>query len=274
MTFPIEFNYSGKKVSINGYSVQDFIYKMINKSGTFYEIDLLEYIRYVLRKKNGVILDAGANIGNHSIYFGLFVGCSVASFEPNPNVSIILERNLKANHITHKIYKYGLGSSDGCFAVKIPHGMNNNIGAAKLVQQENGSIQVKKLDDVITDIEKTFAQDILVAIKADVEGMEAEMLRGARATLEKYKPDLFLEISNNQAMAEIESILCPQGYIKVVSWAATPVWHFVHTDKYSLVSRANVTTYIIVKKLWAKCIQHVGKLHRMFKTIAVGHNCP
>jgi uncharacterized protein YrrD len=37
-----------------------------------------------------------------------------------------------------------LGSNEGIFGIEIPDGMSNNIGAAKLVQQENGSIQVKK----------------------------------------------------------------------------------------------------------------------------------
>jgi FkbM family methyltransferase len=228
----------------------------------------------VLRNEKGLIVDVGANIGNDPVYFGLFTGRSVASFEPNPNVSPILNNNLSANNVHHKIYKFGLGSSESVFAIEIPDGMSNNIGAAKLVQQENGLIQVRKLDNVIYDIENLFADDELVAIRADIEGMEAEMLRGAKATLEKYKPDLFLEISNSQAMAEIESILHPLGYNKVVSWASTPVWNFVHSEKYSLGVRIRLLAYIIEKKLRAKFIQQVGKMRRLMKTLRADYSRP
>ncbi|HEY9052263.1 MAG TPA: FkbM family methyltransferase [Gammaproteobacteria bacterium] len=274
MTPPVEFNYSGRKVSIIGYSDQDWIYQLVNKSGTFYEIDLLEYIRYVLQNKKGLILDIGANIGNHSVYFGLFAGRSVASFEPNPNVSPILECNLSANNVHHKIYKFGLGSSDGVFEIETPDGMTNNIGATKLVQKENGLIQVRKLDDVIYNVANAFSGDDVVAIKADIEGMEAEMLRGARATLEKYKPDLFLEISDSQAMAEIESILYPLGYQKIVSWASTPVWHFVHSEKYSSGVRIRLLAYISAKKLRTRIIRQLGKLRGLAKTGDVNYSTP
>jgi hypothetical protein len=102
--------------------------------------------------------------------------------------------------------------------------------------------------------------------------MEAEMLRGARATLEKYKPDLFLEISNSQAMAEIQSILYPLGYIKIVSWASTPVWHFIHNEKYTVGVMIKLLAYIFVKKLLSKFIHQVGKLRRLTKTIGVGYS--
>lgn len=246
----VEFDYAGRTINLAGHSEQDWIFKLIKDRKTFYELDLLKYIKYVLRGKKGLILDIGANIGNHSVFFGLFAGRSVASFEPNPELFPILERNLLTNNIAHRIYRFGLGSTNGNFALEIPVGMSNNIGATKLIPEKNGLIEVKKLDQIMDAIAREFPGNRLVAIKADIEGMEAEMVRGALSTLQKYKPDIFLEISTSHAMVEIESLLLPLGYRRTVSLAATPVWHFVHSQNYGLRTRFRLGFYIVASKLF------------------------
>jgi len=152
----VEFKHLGKNVSIAGHTENDWIYKSIRKHLTFYEIDLLRYIRYVLGNDKGFLLDVGANIGNHSVYFASFTASTVVSFEPNPDVLPILERNLNINKIDHTIYRFGLGDENGKFSIHIPNGVEHNIGAAKLVKEKTGLIDVKRLDDIINDIVKSF----------------------------------------------------------------------------------------------------------------------
>ena len=88
-----------------------------------------------------------------------------------------------------------------------------------------------------------------IAIKADIEGMEPEMLRGRLDTLKKFKPDIFLEISTNDIMAEIEGILYPLGYKKLCSHAATPVWHFSHISKLSPTRRIVLSIFRLLMKI-------------------------
>lgn len=258
MTNPICFKYLNDGISIKGYSQNDWIVKHIERCKNFYEIELLEYIKFVLKNRKGLILDVGANIGNHSIYFGKFTGCSVASFEPNPSVIPILEENLADNNLPNKVYKFGLGSSEGRYEVDIPQEMLDNVGAARLKATETGVINVKKLDDIQTEIIEDFKNLSIVAIKADIEGMEPEMLEGSIQTIEKFKPELFLEINSSDSMEKIEGILYPLGYAKIISWAASPVWHFTNRKHMSVYKITRIAVYFMVKKLTIKAKRAFG----------------
>jgi hypothetical protein len=85
----MHFKYHGREIWLKGVDESDWIYTRIKQTGYFYEIDLLKYIWYAnfgLRK--GLVLDIGANIGNHSVFFGTYVADKVVSFEPNPSVTL------------------------------------------------------------------------------------------------------------------------------------------------------------------------------------------
>ena len=67
------FKFAGKQVLMQGISQDDWIFYLIFNNKMFYEIDLLKYMRFTLKKCDGYILDVGANIGNHSVFFGLIM---------------------------------------------------------------------------------------------------------------------------------------------------------------------------------------------------------
>ena len=86
-----EFNYEDIEYKFHGCQ-DEHIFKQV----PWYEIKLLEHIRDL--NLNGVYIDVGGNIGNHSLYFlnhcnstKLFI------FEPEENCYMILEKNLKIN---------------------------------------------------------------------------------------------------------------------------------------------------------------------------------
>jgi FkbM family methyltransferase len=267
MNAEIRFKYAGKSVTMFGYSDQDWIVQAMRLNNSFYELDLLKYVRFLLRRRRGIILDIGANIGNHSVFLGMFTKNSIACFEPNPEILPILEKNLNVNQVEHKLFKFGLGSSENHYEVVLPDEMPNNIAAARLISRNDGQILVRRLDDVIPDIEHSFGGMPVIAIKADIEGMEAEMLRGALTTIEKYKPELFLEIFNQRSMLEIEAILKPIGYVKIVSWAVTPVWHFVHKDKFSFLQRAKIYLYIGMHRCRSEIFRYLRGAIKIIKSV-------
>ncbi len=247
MSVIASFKLGSKKVSIEGYSKNDWIYKSIIKRETFYEIELLEYIRFALRKRSGFILDVGANIGNHSVFFGLIMDRKVVCFEPNPSVFEILERNLNNNHIIYEAFNLGLGAEDASFVINDRHeGARENIGAVRLSKSVGGQIVVKPLDKVFNEIK--FKRDGLVAIKADIEGMEPEMLEGAIEILKNHKPELFVEINDGASMKKIERILSRLDYKKLYSYADSPVWHFSHVTNLSNLRWLELTVYTLVMK--------------------------
>lgn len=247
----MEFSWQGKTVRIQGVSDSDWIYSNIKKSEAFYELELLKYIQYALANKKGCILDIGANIGNHSVYFGMYVSDAVVCFEPNPKVMPYLVENLSTNRVNHKVFQLGLGDRETLAEIELPIAHENNIGAARLVENyggAGGSIRVATLDSLLPEI-KAFIKDLkIIAVKMDVEGMEPSVLRGGIATLEEYKPDLFIEILNGEQMEKVESVIIPLGYKPIVSWSGTPVWHFVHRDRLSRTRMFRLAAYIVLEK--------------------------
>lgn len=259
----VKFIYRKKEIEITGYSKDDHIYKIIKKLNSFYEIDLLEYIRLIFifnkRMKNGIIFDVGANIGNHAIYFYKYLTKNVICFEPNTLVTPILKRNFILNGTDIKIYELALGEREEFATIRLPNDFKN-IGAAKIdkakdsnsVQGSSDKIQIVRLDDILKDIMKRFDGLFPFIIKADIEGMEPEMLLGAVDTLSFYRPHLFLEAPDCAALHKIENILCPLGYKKVAFFASTPVYHFSPKKEYF---KSKILSYIsksilYLIKLW------------------------
>jgi len=259
----VEFSWQNKLVRIQGVSDTDWIYSSIKKTGTFYEIDLLKYIRYAMENRHGCILDAGANIGNHSVFFGMFVSDAVVCFEPNASVLPTLVANLSENRINSKVYQLGLGEREAVADIELPGFCEDNIGMARLVEKQTGVgqlIRVATLDSLLPEI-KTFMDSLTVlAIKIDVEGMELSVLRGGMTVLDEYKPDLFIEVLNDEQMGKIESILIPMGYKRIISWASTPVWHFMHRDRLSLMRMLRLFAYISLHKFAI----YLGRIYRRF----------
>lgn len=262
----VSFTLYNKEINIQGFSEKDWIYKTINRTKNFYELDLLQYIKYVLREKKGGMLDIGANIGNHSVFFGSYISNKIICFEPNPKVSPILKRNLLINRINNKLYELGLGDKEGYAEIKIPDGHENNVGAARLMtaNMTPAAIHVVTLDSLLPKIKEYLEKDSLLAIKMDVEGMEPNVLNGGRSTINFYKPEIFVEVSDVNQMQRINPILVEMGYKKIVSYAATPVWHYSHKSKLTLINILRIKSYIFLDKLSRKIKLNLSRVIRFF----------
>lgn len=136
--------------------------------------------------KDWLALDIGANIGNHSVYFSPLFG-RIVSFEPNPSNFELLKLNASLSH-NIDVRNFGLGESE-----KIIELYENevNLGGTSAVYRKGEAkpvqVAIKKLDALDLD----FAD--LGLIKIDVEGMEAEVIKGARATIARHLPIILFE---------------------------------------------------------------------------------
>lgn len=235
----MQFNYAGKSFVINGVNDDDYIYQSIKKAAAFYELDLLEYIGFILDskgEKNTLGIDVGANIGNHSVFFGTFLADFLLSIEPNPTVLPVLKNNLRSNVANYTLMECGVGDQAGTAMISVPKGAEKNIGMAKLsVSGSEGTIEVKTLDSIF---EEKFIEDgkpnyIPRFIKIDVEGMELSVLKGAKQIIDTFKPDLFVEAPTAEEYLQIASFLDEFGYEKISRWAATPVYHFAYRPDFN-----------------------------------------
>ena len=72
MQFAYRSNRGQVVVDLMGLAEHDYIVREISREQSFYEDDLLEYLA-LAAPKGGIFIDVGANIGNHSVYFGKFI---------------------------------------------------------------------------------------------------------------------------------------------------------------------------------------------------------
>lgn len=162
------------------------------ETGGMYEQPLLEHI--YSQRFSGVAIDAGANVGNHTIWFTVVCGVNVVAFEPIKHVE--LQRNVELNSLEDKvrIETVALGERPG---------LASHQGRGKLSTGQ-GSIRICTLD--------SFNLDNVSFIKADVEGMEAHLLRGGVKTIRRCKPIIFAEQWTNKEHQAIAGVLEPLGY--------------------------------------------------------------
>lgn len=104
----------------------DYIQQIVNGTKQPYEYDMLQRI-----PKDGVVLDVGMNIANHSLFLAAN-GYKVFSFEANPKMSAIAKKSIALNGFENKIKVYEMGVSNreevAHFTEEIPH----NYGAMSL----------------------------------------------------------------------------------------------------------------------------------------------
>lgn len=240
----MKFKYRKKLFDIEAVSQDDHMYKIIVRSGTFYEIDLLNYIYEVkpffptVKGKN-IAIDVGANIGNHSIFICSFIVDHLIAFEPNPDVLPKLCRNLAKNNCNYTLYECAVGEKESRGAIYIPENMVDNIGTARInLQSSDGNIEISTLDSVFSSWRENEKDPIALSlIKIDVEGMEPQVLKGAKNTIQKYKPHIFVEAATKDELQRIREVLHSFGYRRLPgNWAITPVYHFAHEPSFALLA--------------------------------------
>jgi hypothetical protein len=109
--------------------------------------------------------------------------------------------------------------------MQIPDPDKQSIGGAKLLEITGGRVQVNPLDDILDGVKK------VTLIKIDVEGHELKALFGARQTIRKHKPELFIETFEEWTLELIEELLKTEGYELKERYCHAPVYHFSTNKK-------------------------------------------
>ncbi len=159
-----------------------------HRNGAFYEEEELEDIKGLF-PSNGVFVDIGTNIGNHSLFVAGFLSPSrIIPFEPNPVACRLLLANIALNNLVDvfDLSNLGKGVSDTPSNDFAMEDRDRNLGAAKMLEGE-GDIEVVVGDDALEGVTPDF-------IKIDVEGMEIRVLNGLRKTIKRARPTLFVEV--------------------------------------------------------------------------------
>jgi len=156
-----------------------------------------------------VVIDAGANIGVHTLFFARKVGPQgrVLAFEPQRLVFQSLCGNMALNSISNVYcWNMGLGEQPGQAAVPLLDPRRpENFGGVTLDGDADGEIVA------VTTIDN-FDLPQCDFIKIDVEGMEEAVLRGAEQTIRRHQPILYLECDRAERETSLLPYLDSLGY--------------------------------------------------------------
>jgi len=155
-----------------------------------------------------VALDIGANLGAHTLALAQIVGPggAVFAFEPQRILFQILCGNVALNEIPNvHALPVALGRAAG--RAKVPaldYRGASNFGGVSLAGAQGEDVPVAPLDQLEVARVKL--------IKIDVEGMELDVLAGAKATLARCHPILYVENDRAEKAEALVALLQENGY--------------------------------------------------------------
>jgi len=173
-------------ISIWGNDIK-FIRRNLIKSSAYYFEGPYEHRGAVL-EPGDIVIDAGANLGLFAVLAGEKIGTAgqVFAFEPIAETRRLLLKNIKINRrLNIKLVPNALGRQNGQLDFAIFNSLGDSSGYFQTVAKKERVEQIT-LDDFVNNNELTRVD----FIKADIEGMERELLKGAERTIKKFKPKI------------------------------------------------------------------------------------
>jgi FkbM family methyltransferase len=173
-------------------------------------------------KPGMTVVEIGANIGAHSVPLArrCFPG-PLYLFEPQQRVFQILCANLALNDIRNAI-AYPEACADTAGVVVVPplnYSAEDNFGGISVRLESEG---LKGLRVRATPLDSLGLAACHV-IKIDVEGFEAQVLRGAAETIRKHRPILYVENDRQAHQQEVISLIADMGY--TLYWHLPPLFN-------------------------------------------------
>lgn len=217
-------NYNEKSFQFVIEDENEYIQKTLLTNGKFYETDLLDSLTKLIKVGDGVVLDIGANLGNHSIFFAGVLGLEVHAFEPLVQTYDLLQQNIKINEFENKIFanNSAVGSESGW--CEINNVDPSNLGSTTVSQSETGKIPLITIDSYL-EMAKLSAR--IKLIKIDVEGFEIAVLTGAMKTIKQFRPLLIIECQNVNRLYETLTTLENDYFVYDVN-CVTPTFTLIH----------------------------------------------
>lgn len=152
-------------------------------------------------KNNMLILDVGANFGFLSMVWANTIckNGTVHAFEPNIQVHDSFKKSINENTLNEKVYlnNFAVGRENGIVNLYTSSTSSNIINSSK----QDGlpsSIRMVSLDSYIEENGITKCD----LVKIDVDGIEYEILKGARSLIERFKPVFIVESNGDKRIIE------------------------------------------------------------------------
>lgn len=197
-----------------------YIGRSIQMYGEYSDAEV-ELYRKILQPGD-IVIEVGANIGVHTLPLARLVGdCGhVYAFEPQRLVFQTLCANMAINSVSNvTCYPCGLGAEQKIVeVVEYESEAPRNFGGVSIdevVLAEGGHTQEvdRKVSKLQVDLLDNLLADVAVKLlKIDVEGMEQEVLKGAKKIITKHKPVVYIENDRQEKSKDLIELLWSMGY--------------------------------------------------------------
>lgn len=184
-----------------------YIGRGLKKYGEFSEGEVALF-RQVLRPGD-LIVEAGANFGAHTVAMAKMVGDQggIIAFEPQRLVFQAMVANVALNSLSNVIaMQAGLGAKPSIIKVPVlDPAKGHNFGGFNISNHNVGEeVPVRTIDSLNLNRCRL--------IKVDVEGMECEVLEGARNTIARLRPVLYVENDRTEHSQRLIALIQSFGY--------------------------------------------------------------
>lgn len=123
-----------------------------------------------------IIVDAGANIGAASLWFGhAYPQAHIVAVEPDPGNAAILNRNI-AHRKNHVVMEAAIGAEGGFVSL-----VNEGLGWAVRTRRAETGLPVVTVEDAF----KASGGDTPFIVKVDIEGFEKDLFASNTAWIEQ-----------------------------------------------------------------------------------------
>jgi FkbM family methyltransferase len=154
-----------------------------------------------------VIIDCGANVGmytRHAVNRGARL---VVAVEPSSENAICFRRNLAAEIQSGRVILLENALSDAAGELWLDTSNRRNPGSwsvSGVAGPHRDRVAVKTVDQIVDDLSLPRVD----RLKIDVEGHEVQVVRGARATLTRFRPNFVLAVEHaNEDVPEVIAAL-------------------------------------------------------------------
>lgn len=154
---------------------------------------MLPELAHPERFRDKDIIDAGAFIGDSALILAPLTERKVYAFEPTPGNFDRMLKTIEMNRLTNVVPEpFALGEKEDAVKVSVNDSASTQFENQAFQYQASVEVECVALDDFVQE------HDLHVGlIKADVEGAEQLMLRGAIHTLREQRPALLISIYHN-----------------------------------------------------------------------------
>lgn len=140
-------------------------------------------------KKESVVVDVGANIGYYTLLAARRVK-KVYAIEPDKKCFEILKKNVVENNLKNVVLinKAASNKKENKFLERD----KENQGNSKISSENGEIITADTLDNILKNEQK------IEVIKIDTQGWETQVIEGAKKTIKKHRPTMFLEYTPSE----------------------------------------------------------------------------